>query len=188
MKKLISTITVFWLSSFAAGSFVHFEEISQQPLKVCSGNAEHNRAYFESKVLSEHHQVHINEGRKGFTLFPDYSFRTVNVFNLYTGSPGGYIACYSHEREGSAYQIPRTNIFIHGLIRTTGVYDRYTFRPFSEPTDDIGKYDSPASQLCRQHIKTCVDCWAGGDTGSFVGIKGTINPEKPCKVNDHPKE
>lgn len=184
-KKLPTLLMTLGLSGFAIGDgeFVDFDAIAQQPLKACSGERELHRNHFESVLLSKHHQVRLIYGWKSLTLFPDLIFKTVDVYNIYKGSPGGYIACYSDIREGSAYQVPRTEFFVHGLIRTPGVYDQYTFRPFADPTTDISEHDSNTSQLCREHIPSCSDCWAGGNTASFVGMKHLT--DKPCKRPKH---
>lgn len=179
--KLPTLLITLGLSGFIMGDgdIVDFDAIAQQPLKACSGERELHRDHFESVLLSRHHQVHLIDGWKSFTLFPDLTFKTVDVYNIYKGSPGGYIACYSNTREGSAYEIPRTDVFVHGLIRTPGMYDQYTFRPFADLTANISEYDSNASQLCREHIPSCSDCWAGGNTASFVGMKHLT--DKPCE-------
>ncbi len=58
---------------------VDFDAISAQPLRGISREKNLIGEDVESKVLPEHYQVYLNEGRNGLHIFPDFSLRTVKV-------------------------------------------------------------------------------------------------------------
>jgi hypothetical protein len=109
--------------------------------------------------------VTINHPVMGLTA------KLLPTVNLYKGTPGCYIACYSHQQENSAYGVGN-NIYVHGQVRIAG---RYTGR-ICEPTNFAGKdisSEEAFKTICSGQIKTCTDrqCWAGGDTGGWFGIQ-----------------
>jgi hypothetical protein len=92
------------------------------------------------------------------------------VDNFYRYSPGCYIACYSRDAKHSAYGVGG-NIYANGIIRVNGIYVSRICQPQGYFFKDISKIDY-FSKLCQKRIASCKSghCWAGGDTGGFVGI------------------
>jgi hypothetical protein len=102
---------------------------------------------------------------------PGFMEAFLPTINLYKGSPGCYIACYSHQRDNSIYSVG-DNIYVMGQVRVAG---KYTGR-ICEPTNFAGK-DISANDIfktiCTGKIEACktAQCWAGGDTGGWFGIQ-----------------
>lgn len=94
---------------------------------------------------------------------------TLMVSNTdFKGSPGCFIACYSHQKENSAYAIGN-QIYVMGQIRVSG---NYNDKRICYPTGFENKDISVAPQfikLCGEKIKACDkgNCWAGGDSGGM---------------------
>ncbi|WP_425411923.1 hypothetical protein [Legionella massiliensis] len=89
--------------------------------------------------------------------------------NSYTGAPGCYIACYSHQP--GVYAVSPT-INVMGQIRVIGKYVDRICQPSGYENRDIsavGKF----KVLCSVKIRSChfIECWAGGDTGGWFGIQ-----------------
>ena len=95
----------------------------------------------------------------------------------YTGEDGGYIACYSHNKEHGVYHVGG-GIYLVGQIWLEGEYRVLRF----EPTGYEGVYPGiedvstipELNQKCNQafpHAKG--DCWAGNETGGWY--QGIIN-------------
>jgi hypothetical protein len=106
----------------------------------------------------------INQPQPGFTE------TALPTINLYKGTPGCYIACYSHQRANSAYSLD--NFYMMGQVRVAG---KYAGR-MCEPTNFAGK-DISGNEvfktICSEKIEGCkgAHCWAGGDTGGWFGIQ-----------------
>lgn len=99
--------------------------------------------------------------------YPGFLQKLLPVNNDYKKNPGCYIACYSHESKNSIYAVS-DNIFVHGFIRVPGNYTNRICVPNNYEGQDISA--APFFKaLCNAKIKTCHDCWAGGDTGGFLG-------------------
>jgi hypothetical protein len=117
---------------------------------------------------------------KGFTVysddatvarnpFPGGTGRVLPIWNAYRGPDGGYIACYSHDLAHAAYRVA-PDIGVIGMVRLRGTYDGRIFQPLDYRDRDISAL--PRIQaICRRALKSCrgKSCWAGGDTGGFVG-------------------
>ena len=92
-----------------------------------------------------------------------------NQENIPTLPSTGAIACYSHFQEGSSYSIGG-NIYVMGII--DGIKGRYIgriFHPERAADKDISK-DPEFSAQCNARFPACKgQCWAGGDTGGFLG-------------------
>jgi hypothetical protein len=91
--------------------------------------------------------------------------------NLYRGPHGGYIACYSHRAQGSAYAVS-SGIYVVGQLRLRGDYRGRIFQPRGYANKDISAI-ARFTQLCSQSLAACRGnaCWAGGDTGGWFGIQ-----------------
>jgi hypothetical protein len=120
---------------------------------------------------------------QGFTVYsdnrttvnhpaPGLSPRPVPVANLYRGTEGGYVACYTHAMAQGAYRVS-PDIAVAGLVRMPGAYSGRVLRPRGYETADISALDQ-FKTICGQALAACRDgsCWAGGDTGGFVGELG----------------
>lgn len=91
--------------------------------------------------------------------------------NVYRGPGGGYVACYSHRKAGSAYGVGG-DVFVVGQVRLRGAYNGRIFQPAGYRGVDISA--SPHfKQVCTQALAACQDnaCWAGGDTGGWFGVR-----------------
>ena len=106
----------------------------------------------------------INHSLPGFTeaLLP--------TINLYKGTPGCYIACYSHQKENAIYSMG-DNIYVLGQVRIAGKYSGRICEPTNFAGKDISG-DATFKTICTEKIQSCVGnhCWAGGDTGGWFGI------------------
>lgn len=91
--------------------------------------------------------------------------------NLYRGPRGGYVACYSHHAQGSAYPVGG-DIYVMGQVRMHGDYEGRIFQPRGYAGKDISAI-AKFKQLCGQALAACRGnaCWAGGDTGGWFGIQ-----------------
>lgn len=95
-----------------------------------------------------------------------YEKRILPTINKYMGDDGGYIACYSHNEEGSIYSIG-DSIYVMGQIRLQGHYIGQVFHPQGYENQDISAAQE-FKDLCNQIFPACKgDCWAGGDTGGW---------------------
>lgn len=107
----------------------------------------------------------LNHPQPGFT---EVSLPTVN---LYKGTPGCYIACYSHQKDNSVYPVG-DNIYVMGQVRVAGKYAARVCEPTNFAGKDISANDT-FKAICSEKIETCkaAHCWAGGDTGGWFGIQ-----------------
>jgi hypothetical protein len=95
-----------------------------------------------------------------------------NIEHLPTTSPpSGSIACYSHNQEGSSYSVGN-DIYVMGLINhLMGRYVGRIFQPEGYEGKDISK-EQQFKNFCNGTFLACKgECWAGGDTGGFYGLK-----------------
>ena len=121
-------------------------------------------------LLPETFEVYVH----GETVInhPDEGFSEVALptVNLYKGSPGCYIACYSQREEHSVYPAGK-NIYLMGQVRVAGKYAGRICEPTNFAGKDISGHD-PFKALCNEKIPSCAGahCWAGGDTGGWFGI------------------
>jgi hypothetical protein len=91
--------------------------------------------------------------------------------STFRGAPGCYVACYAHRAEGAAYSVGG-DIYVHGLVRVPGRYSGRVCRPTGHEGADISVPSSPFSRQCAEVIPSCrAGCWAGGDTGGFLGYE-----------------
>ncbi len=102
---------------------------------------------------------------------PGFEEKQLPTVNLYKGTPGCYIACYSHQKENAVYSVG-SNIYVLGQVRIAG---KYNLR-ICEPTNFAGKDisgDATFKTICTEKIEACKNapCWAGGDTGGWFGIQ-----------------
>ncbi|MGQ3888421.1 hypothetical protein ACQUW5_05240 [Legionella sp. CNM-1927-20] len=89
--------------------------------------------------------------------------------NSYTGIPGCYIACYSHNP--GVYAVS-PSISVMGQIRVKGSYSNRVCQPQGYQNQDISA-EQLFKDLCSNKIAACrnASCWAGGDTGGWFGIE-----------------
>jgi hypothetical protein len=97
----------------------------------------------------------------------DFYVPTVNDF---TGFPGCYVAAYSRTQRNSVYSVG-DGIYVMGQVRVPGRYEGRICQPVGYEGQDISRLDyfkdlfeQTLPDACRKRI-----CWAGGDTGGFVG-------------------
>jgi hypothetical protein len=95
--------------------------------------------------------------------------RRVPVWNRYGGPDGGYVACYTHDIAQGAYRVA-PDIAVVGLVRLQGIYQGRIFQPDGYRDRDISAL-ARFKAICGRALKACRgdSCWAGGDTGGFVG-------------------
>ncbi len=104
--------------------------------------------------------------------FAEHLLPTVN---LYKGTPGCYISCYSRKNENAIYSAG-DSVFVLGVVRIAGRYNE----GICEPTNFAGKNitgEPIFKTICTDKIESCIGghCWAGGDTGQFFNVNSTIN-------------
>ena len=106
----------------------------------------------------------LNHPEAGFTevLLP--------TINLYKGTPGCYIACYSHQKANSVYPV-EGGVYVMGQVRVAGKYAGRVCEPINFAGKDISGNDT-FKAMCNEKIEACkaAHCWAGGDTGGWFGI------------------
>lgn len=97
----------------------------------------------------------------------DFPVPTVNDF---TGFPGCYIAAYSREQTNSAYSVGG-GIYVMGQVRVPGRYEGRICQPQGYEGQDISGLDYFKELFEQKLPNACQNrqCWAGGDTGGFVG-------------------
>lgn len=106
----------------------------------------------------------INHPEPGFT---EAILPTVNLFK---GTPGCYIACYSHQKNNAVYNT-EDNFYVLGQVRVAGKYKARVCEPTNFSGKDISANDA-FKAICSEKISGCLGshCWAGGDTGGWFGI------------------
>lgn len=111
----------------------------------------------------------LNHGKSGGTRT---YLPTSNDFSSY---PGCYVACYSRNSNGAVYPVG-SDIFVKGQVRVKGKYDKRVCQPDGYEYQDISAMQR-FKDLCNREVRSCNDCWAGGDTGGWFGIQedGTVN-------------
>lgn len=97
--------------------------------------------------------------------------------NDYSGSPGCYVACYTHDKQAGIYSVGE-GIYVVGQVRVAGEYQERTCIATNYAGTDISK-DEHFKTICNEKITACAQldqtlsskCWAGGDTGGWFGIQ-----------------
>lgn len=114
-------------------------------------------------VVYSNDEVVVNHPAPGLTP------RRVPVWNRYRGSGGGYVACYTHDLARGAYRVA-PDIAVVGLVRLAGAYQGRIFQPDGYRDRDISAL-ARFKAICSRALRACRGdrCWAGGDTGGFVG-------------------
>ena len=107
----------------------------------------------------------INHPSMGFTE------KSLPIINLYKGTPGCYIACYSHQKDNAAYSVGE-NTYVMGQVRIAGRYNARICEPINFEGKDISG-DVIFKTMCKEKITSCGNgqCWAGGDTGGWFGVQ-----------------
>ena len=122
----------------------------------------------ESLIIPEQFDVYAKDHTVANESFPQGTKKILPTINAFQGVPGGYIACYSHTKEGSAYGVSR-DIFVVGQIRMAGRYRGGIFQPQGYENKDISA-EPPFKDLCKTAFPVCQrQCWAGGDTEKWFG-------------------
>lgn len=121
-------------------------------------------------LLPLDYQVYVFDG--GVVNHPGAGTHAVTLptVNLYHGPQGGYVACYSHQKRGSAYSVGG-EIYVMGQVRLRGDYDGRIFQPRGYRGADVSALPR-FKRICRRSLWSCRHggCWAGGDTGGWFGI------------------
>lgn len=140
-------------------------------------------AYQQNQPLSRYHYdpnqiilptpfpVYIQNGVVVNHPLPGFSAIPLPTNNDFIDMPGCYIACYSHDAINGIYSVSDA-IYVNGQVRVSGEYNGRTCVPRGYLNRDISKITF-FKQLCVKKIKSCGagDCWAGGDTGGWLGIQ-----------------
>lgn len=128
-------------------------------LSVCASSRE-SALLPESFSVYVQNNVVINHPQEGFEK------RILPTRNLFRGSPGGYIACYSHNHSNSIYGVGG-GIYVMGQMRLQGHYYGSVFQPQGHEGKDISR-ESVFKTMCNTTFYSCRGgCWAGGDTGGW---------------------
>lgn len=101
--------------------------------------------------------------------YPGAEQKMLPTDNSYSGTPGCYLACYSHGQ--GIYPIDK-NTQVMGQFRVEGSYVGRVCQPKGYGNNNLNNIEL-FKQLCAQKIGTCKteNCWAAGDTGGWFGIK-----------------
>lgn len=110
-----------------------------------------------------------NEGvaNQPFTGATELKLPTLNPFK---GTPGCYVACYSHNKALSIYPVAK-DIYVVGQFRVSGNYDQRFCLPTGFEEKDISA-ELHFKQECERYFPLqCknASCWVGGDTGGWLG-------------------
>lgn len=100
---------------------------------------------------------------------PGHTARRLPTVNVFKGSPGCYLACYTRNKASSIYSVGG-GIYVAGQVRVSGKYQDRVCRPKGFETADVSAAQK-FKDLCAKHIAGCKGCWAGGDTGGWFGIQ-----------------
>jgi C1A family cysteine protease len=135
-------------------------------------------------LLPEDFKVYVGENGSVVNWpMPGYEERTLPTVNKYTESDGGYIACYSRNKEGSVYSFDN-GIYVMGQIRLQGQYIGEIFHPKGYENQDISAVQE-LKDLCNQTFPACKGGgWAGGDSGGWFGLRpDPVDPrDKPSDI------
>jgi hypothetical protein len=101
--------------------------------------------------------------------YPGFTQKLLPTNNEYRKNPGCYVVCYSRQANGAIYSVG-DNIFVKGQVRVPGVYANRMCVPIHYEGKNISAL-SEFKNLCNRKIKSCQDCWAGGDSGGWFGIQ-----------------
>ncbi|HYW21372.1 MAG TPA: C1 family peptidase [Nodularia sp. (in: cyanobacteria)] len=136
-------------------------------------------------MLPEDFKVYVgSDGTVNNVPMPGYEERILTSINKYTGLDGGYIACYSRNKEGSVYSVG-DGIYVMGQIRLQGQYIKRIFYPQGYENQDISAAQE-FKDLCNETFPACKgDGWAGGDTGGWFGLRPD-SPDERDKTFDIP--
>lgn len=106
---------------------------------------------------------------------PGHTAVRLPTANVFTGSPGCYLACYTKDKASAVYSVGG-GIYVAGQVRVSGKYQDRICRPRGFEKADVSAAQR-FKDLCAKHISGCKRCWAGGDTGGWFGIQedGSVN-------------
>lgn len=125
---------------------------------------------FEVDPLPPCFKVYVDEKGIPFQHFETgYEERLIPVVNLFTRTPGCYVACYSHNPDKAVYSVAN-NIYLIGHIRVRGNYEGKMCVPENYENSDI-RGEKAFKELCSRSF-SCIgnSCWAGGATGVWFGL------------------
>ena len=125
----------------------------------------------EARLLPEDFRVYVRDNQVINQPWPGFEERVLPTVNDFRGSPGCYVACYSHDAERAVYGVGG-EIYVMGQIRVPGNYQNRVCQPADYEGRDISA--APAfKKLCGRLLpdRCRTGCWAGGDTGGWFGIQ-----------------
>ncbi|MES2205538.1 MAG: hypothetical protein V4525_01930 [Pseudomonadota bacterium] len=127
---------------------------------------QHSQRRGYSRILPADFMVYVNNNTVINHPSPGFQPTILKTVNQFLGNPGGYIACYSHINQGSAYGVGG-DIYVMGQIRLPGNYQGRIFQPEHYEGKDISQANE-FKMMCSKHFPACQhSCWAGGDTGGW---------------------
>ena len=124
----------------------------------------------ETQLLPESYRVYT--GRGAVVNHPGRGMSGVALptANPFTGGPGCYVACYTHDQSLGVYSVGG-GIYVAGQYRTQGRYESRVCKPEGFERADISASDEFKRQ-CTAYVQGCNGkCWAGGDTGGWFGLQ-----------------
>lgn len=104
------------------------------------------------------------------TSGPQGAERVLPTSNYYAGEDGCYIACYTRNPYAEVYPVGG-GIYVTAQLRVQGHYIGRICHPTGYEHQDISAMDY-FKRLCYQQFpRKCqgYSCWAGGDTGGWLG-------------------
>lgn len=147
-KVFLLMITPYFLNAAHAADKLRDSTLLPQEFKV----------YYTEKIVIANHP------------FEGSIEKILPTRNEFEGTPGCYIACYSHEEKQSVYPVGN-NIFVMGQIRVPGHYMNKICQPTGFENKDISAEQEFKFKCEKVFPHQCgkSSCWAGGDTGGWFG-------------------
>ncbi len=94
--------------------------------------------------------------------------RVLPTVNRYQGADGGYVAFYTRNPHIGLYSVGG-GIYVVGQVRLQGEYWGRIFQPAGYEGEDISA-EQVFKDLADEVFPQCKGgCWAGGDTGGWLG-------------------
>lgn len=122
-------------------------------------------------ILPANFKVYVKDNTVVNQPYEGFEEKILPTVNEFTGEPGCYVACYSHQEEGSIYSVG-DGIYVMGQVRVPGSYVGRICRPQGYESADISA-ETQFKELCVRNLPNVCkgnSYWVGGDTGGWFGI------------------
>ncbi|MBD2665667.1 hypothetical protein H6G73_14540 [Richelia sinica FACHB-800] len=121
-------------------------------------------------MLPAKFKVYVQDNVVVNVYYPGFEEKILPTVNKFFGYPGCYIAAYSHRKNESIYSVGN-EIYVMGQVRVRGRYQGGVCLPKGYEKVDISAEPRFKEMFAKVLPLACKqDCWAGGDTGGWLGI------------------